>query len=97
MQQCAVHNKLHLTNEYSRVGYLIDAIKTNDYLLQATMDIVYNDAYPMTGKQSNFEETATCLLPHDPVANKHNNKPYCHRGTEISSIDSLKINSGWGQ
>ena len=72
MQQCAVHVEFQLPNEYSRVGYLLDAIETTDASLQAAMALIRNDDNPVVGKRSNFEATSTCLLPHDPVAKKAN-------------------------
>ena len=67
MQQCSVHVAFQLPNEYTRVGYLLDAIETSDASLQAAMALVRNDTNSLTGKRSDFEATATCLLPHDPV------------------------------
>ena len=60
------------------------------------MSLIRNDNYPTTGKILNVEVTATCLLPHDLVDKKHNNNPSCHRGAEISLIDSSHIKSGVG-
>ena len=96
IQQCDVHVKFQLPNEYSRVGYLLDAIKRTDASLQASMALVCNDDDPATGKRSDFKVTATCLLPHDTMAKKHNKKPYCHRGAEIYSIDYSNIKSEVG-
>ena len=97
MQQCAIHLKFQLTNEYSRVGYLLDAIETTDASLQAAMALVCNDDNPKNGKQSNFEAISTCLLPHDPIAKKIQNNPSRRgAGAEISSIDFSKIKSGVG-
>ena len=70
MQQCAIHVEFQLPNEYSRMGYLLSSIQTTDALLQAAMDLFRNDDNPTNGKISNFEATATCLIPHDPVAKK---------------------------
>ena len=78
------------------MGYLLDAIETTDASLQAAMDLVRNDDDPTNGKRSNFEATATCLLPHDPVANKRQNNPACRNNSEISAIDSTKLKSGVG-
>ena len=97
MQQCAIHVKFQLPDEYSCVGYLFDAIETADALLQAVMALVCNDDYPMNAKQSNFKATSTCLLPHDPVAKKIQNNPSCcGAGAKISAIDSSKIKYGVG-
>ena len=96
MQQCAVHVKFQLPNEYSCVGYLLDAIETTDASLQAAMALVRNDDNPGVGKRFNFEATSTCLLPHDPVAKKLTNNPARHRGAEISSIESSQMKYGVG-
>ena len=87
MQQCAVHVEFQLPNEYSRVGYLLDAIETTDASLQAAMALIRNDDNPVVGKRSNFEATSTC---------KRTNNPARHRGAEISSIDSSQMKSGVG-
>ena len=50
---------------------------------------------PNTGKRSNSEATAACIIPHDPMAKKRNSNPQ-HRGTEVSAIDYRKIKSGIG-
>ena len=96
MQQCAIYVEYQLPNEYSRVGYLLDAIETTDASLQAAMALVRNDDDPTNGKRSNFEATATCLLPHDPVAKKRHNNPARLKNAEISAIDSTKLKSGVG-
>ena len=96
MQQCAIHVAFQLSNYYSCVGYLLDAIETSNALLQAAKAFSRNDDTPITGKRSDFEATAACLLPHDPVAKKRNANPQCQRGAEILSIDSTKVKSGLG-
>ena len=97
MQQCAIHVKFQLPDEYSCVGYLLDTIETTDASLQAVMALVRNDEDPTNGKRSNFEATSTCLLPHDPVAKKRQNNPSrCGAGAKISAIDSSKIKYGVG-
>ena len=96
MQQCAIHVEFQLPNEYSRMGYLVDAIETTDASLQAEMALVRNDDDPTNGKRSNFEATATCLLPHDPVSKKIQNYPARRNNAEISEIDSTKFKSRVG-
>ena len=87
MQQSAVHVAFQLPNEFTRVGYLLDAIKTSNAALQAAMVLVQNDTSPTTGKRSNFKATATCVLPHDPVVKKQNIRGggEQQRGADISS------------
>ena len=59
MQACAEHVSFQLPNEYSRVGYLLDAIENNDPPLQAALANVEEDVGNGTaenqGKRNNFE------------------------------------------
>jgi len=68
MTQCAEHVTFQLPNEQTRVS-LMDAIECNNAPLQAAMALVQNDNGP-TGKMNKFEDTASFLLPHCPVAKK---------------------------
>jgi len=72
MQQCATHVAFQLLNEHTRVGYLLDAIKTTDAGLQAAIAQIQTDD-GVNGKQNNFEATAAYLLPYDPVTKKWQN------------------------
>ena len=74
------------------MGYVLEAIETNDASLQAAMALVRNDTAP-TGKRNDFEAMASFLLPHDPVAKKRAAK---RPQGEISAIDSSTIKSGIG-
>ena len=97
MQQCAVHVSFQLPNERTRVTFLLDAIQCNDPPLQASMALVRNDD-AATGKMNNFENTASFLLPHDPVAKKRTSTG--KRGSaEIShtSSDKPSLKSGIGR
>jgi len=70
MTQCAEHVAFQLPNEQTCVYYLMNAIGcNNDAPFQAAMALVQNDNGP-TGKMNNFEDTASFLLPHCPVAKK---------------------------
>ncbi len=69
MQACAEHVQFQLPNGHSRVGYLLEAIECSDAGLQAAMASVRTDT-GANGKRSDFEATATHLLPYDPVAKK---------------------------
>ena len=75
MQKCSVHVDFQFPNEFTRVEYLLDAIETADVSLQSAMALVRNDTDPITGKRYDFKATATCLLPHDPVAKERNAQP----------------------
>ena len=44
------------------------------------------------GKRNNFEATAAFLLPHDPVAKKHQTSKREH--AKISAVDGPSIKSG---
>ena len=93
MEQCAMHVQFQMPNEYTRVGYLLDAIENDDASLQAAMALIRNDTAP-GGKRNNFEAAAAFLLPHDPVARKRATK----RGqADVSAIDSSTIKSGIGK
>jgi hypothetical protein len=67
--QYAGNNKweAEVTNPHTRVGFLLDAIQSNDAGLQAA--IVRTDDGPI-GMRNDFEAAATHLLPYDPVAKK---------------------------
>ena len=83
MQQCAEHVTYQLPNEYSCVGYLLDAIKCNDPGLQVAMASVHQDQGP-GGMRNNFESAVAHLLPACPVAKKRSTK---RNAPEISGID----------
>ena len=92
MVQCAEHVQFQLPNEYTRVGYLLDAIECSDAPLQAAMALVRNDT-AATGKRNDFESAAAFLLPHDPVAKKRQTKrPHA----DIASVETTKMKSGIG-
>jgi hypothetical protein len=69
MQAAAEYVTYQVPNAHSRVGYLLDAIKSNDAGLQAAMASVRTDQAP-NGLRNDFEATATHLLPYDPVQKK---------------------------
>ena len=84
MQQCSAYFSFQLPNETTRVTYLLDAIQCSDPALQAAMALVQNDTSP-SGKMNSFEDTASFLLPNDPVARKRNSS--VGRNTpDISSV-----------
>ena len=91
-----MHVDFQLPNEFNRIRYLLDAIKTTDADLQAAMTLVRNDIDPTTGKRFNFEATSIWLFPHYLVAKKQNSHDDRHRGAEVSAINSSTINSGVG-
>jgi flagellar hook-basal body complex protein FliE len=91
MTQCAQHVDFQLPNELTRVTYLLDAIECNDAPLQAAMALVRNDTGP-EGKMNSFEDTASFLLPHDPVAKKRDTGRRTY-----ASILSLQLKTGSGE
>ena len=94
MVQCSEHVEYQLPNEYTRVGYLLDAIESKEPDLQAAMALVRNDTVP-GGKRNDFEAAAAFLLPHDPVAKKRATAK--RPQVEISTVDSTDLKSGIGK
>jgi len=65
------HISYHLLNKHLHVGYLFDAIKSEDAGLQAAM--VNVEEYTGIGrKRENFERESDHLLPKDPSIKKKN-------------------------
>jgi len=93
MSQCAEHVTHQLPNEYTRVSYLLDAIENSDAALQAAMALCRNDTGP-NGRRSNFEATASFILPHDPVARKRTTQRQ-HGNAQVSeSTTTISATSG---
>jgi hypothetical protein len=67
MEACAEHVQYQFPCQHSRVGFLLDAIQSNDAGLQVAS--VRTDDGP-SGKRNDFEHAATNLLPYDRVAKK---------------------------
>ena len=72
MQSCAVHVAYQLLNGHTRVGYLLDAIESQDARLLAAIANVRDDKGDGTpanpGKMNDFELTVVYLLSECPVA-----------------------------
>ena len=84
MQASAEHVQYQLPNEYSRVGFLLEAIQCSDPGLQAAMASIKTDN-GLEGMRNNFEATAAHLLPYDPVDKKRSSRQ--KRGSaQISSV-----------
>lgn len=97
MSQCAEHVPFQLPNALTRVTYLLDAIECNDHALQASIALVKNDDGP-TGKLSDFEKTASFLLPNCPVSKKRNQSGTKRSfGATVSEIDAKTIRTGVGK
>ena len=69
MKQFAEHFDFHPPNNHIGVPYLLDGIQRNNALLEYAMALVRNDTMP-GGNINEFEATALCLLPNDPVSKK---------------------------
>jgi hypothetical protein len=69
MEACAEHVQYQLPHQLSRVGFLLDAIQSNDAGLHAAIASMRTDDGP-NGKRNDFEAAATHLLPYDPVTKK---------------------------
>jgi hypothetical protein len=104
MQQCADHVDFQLPNEYTRVGFLLNAIQCSDASLQAALANVSSDDGP-GGKRHDFEATASYLLPYCPVAKKRNQSNNGKRNhgeindvtAEISAADGFGTKPGIGK
>ena len=72
MQECAEHVPYQLPNQFTRVTHLLDNIQCDHAPLQAAMALVRNDRDP-NGKMNSFEDTASFIIPHDPVVKKKRN------------------------
>ena len=69
LQACAEHVVYQLPNAHSRVGYILDAIESDDAGLQAAMANIQDDTGP-NGKRGDFEAAVAYLLPKDPVVKR---------------------------
>ena len=69
VQQCAGHVAFQLPDEFTRVGYLSDAVESADAGSQAAIAQVRTDD-AAGGKRNDFEAAASHLPPYDPVAKK---------------------------
>ena len=98
MSQCAEHVPFQLPNQQTRVTYLLDGINCDFAPLQAAMALVRNDAGP-NGKLNNFEDTASYILPHDPVLKKRNKSQRDEFNVSDVTSDDKKGNlrSGLGE
>jgi hypothetical protein len=94
MTQCAQHVQFQLPNEYTRVGYLLDAIQTSDAGLQAAIAAIRTDHGP-TGKLNNFEDAATYLLPYCPVQKKRSANNKRDHENIISDV-TADVSAGFG-
>ena len=75
---------MQLPNEFSRVGYLLDAIECPYPQLQADLAQVRQDKTPITGLRNNFENAVAHLMPSDPVTRKR------LKTTRTSTLSSVK-------
>lgn len=85
MEAAAQHVAFQLPNEHTRVGFLLDAIKSSDAGLQAAIASVRTDTGP-TGMRNNFESAVSHVLPYDPVAKKRAVYSSKHLESNISDV-----------
>ena len=85
MQECAQHIPYQLPNPHTRVTHLLDNIQCDYPALQASMALIRNDKGP-TGKMNDFEQTASFIIPHDPVVQRRQ-KLNKRTSAEISGIE----------
>ena len=69
MQVCARHVSYQISNERSRIGYMLDATKNDDVGLQEALTNIEDNNVP-NGKHEDFEKTAAHIPSTDEV--------YCH-------------------
>jgi hypothetical protein len=69
LEACATHVEYQLPNAHSRVGYILDAIETDDAPLQAAMANILDDTEP-GGKRGDFEAAVAYLSRQDPVVKR---------------------------
>jgi hypothetical protein len=69
LQACAEHVEYQLPNAHSRVGYILDAIESDDAGLQAAMANIQDDTGD-NGKRGDFEAAVAYMLPKDPVVKR---------------------------
>jgi hypothetical protein len=72
MEHCAQHVSFQLPTDHTRVGFLLDGIQSSDDGLNAAIAQIKADDVA-NGKQRDFEATASCRLPYDPVVKKRQN------------------------
>ena len=97
MQDTAEHVHYQLSNEHSRVGFLLEGIQCSDPGLQAAMARVKTDNGP-EGMRNNLEASAANLLPYHPVVKKRSSG-YKRGSTQISSlmeVSDATIVEFWG-
>ena len=92
MTQCATYITYQLPMAHTRFTWLLDAIQCSDPGLQAAMAFIRNDD-GIGGKRSNFETTASYLLPYDPVTKKRKGQK---RGVENISDTTVEVSATSG-
>ena len=96
MLKSAVENGIahQLPTEFTRVGFLLDAIETTDPQLQAAMAAVKSDADhdQETGKRYDFKSTVTYLTPNDPVFRQRGTKRQSEANISSSHTTSQNDN-----
>ncbi len=94
MEQCAQHVAFQLPNDHTRVGFLLDGIQSSDAGLNAAIAQIKADDGP-NGKRSDFEATASFLLPYDPVAKKRQSSSKRDHDSFVSDVTG-NVSSSFG-
>jgi hypothetical protein len=84
LQACATHVQYQLPNEHSRVGYVLDAIESDDAPLRAAIANIEDDT-GVGGKRGDFEAAVAYMLPKDPVV-KRKQQDGKRPASEISDV-----------
>ena len=90
MQFCAEYVQYQIPTEHTQVGHLLAGIQCNDAGLQDAMASVKIYMNP-SGKRNIFEETATHILPYDPVSKKITSNK--QGSSDISDISKVELSS----
>ena len=89
IQQCSEHIPYQLPNEYTRVTYLLDAIKCSDAELQAALAAIRMDTVGDEAKRNNFEAAVAFMLSSDPVARRRKENDRGDIGSTLADISSV--------
>jgi len=91
LREASNHVPYQLPEEYTRVGYLLNAIECADPSLQAAIAHVEADNH-QDGLRFNFESAVAYITPKDPVARRLNNRK--RDNTNISDTKANEVNVG---
>eukprot|EP00957_Ditylum_brightwellii_P196224 14951258-Ditylum_brightwellii.AAC.1 len=92
MKEATEHVPFQLSNKFTRVGFLLTAIKCSDAGLHAVMANIKSDAntISVTSKRHHFELAATYFLPFCPILRKFPSGTKCD-AIKISDTTALEF------